>query len=315
MSVPDRRAKLDRDHPGLSVRRQCALLGIARSGAYRRPRPANDNELALMRRLDELFLRWPFLGSRRMAGLLSADGAPVNRKRVQRLMRRMGIAALGPKPRTSKSAPGRRIYPYLLRDLVIDRPNQVWCSDISYLPMGRGFLYVVAIMDWYSRAVLAWRLSNTMDTSFCVAALEEALARFGRPEIFNTDQGAQFTASAFTEVLSAAGIRISMDGRGRWMDNVFIERLWRSLKYEDVYLKGYADGREARAGIASWMYFYNHQRLHMALGNRAPMEVWREAMVGVLPPMAVDMTLPLRSNLDNADALPTSPQPQQQQAA
>jgi putative transposase len=256
MSVPDRKALLMRDRDGLSVRRQCRLLGIARSGVYRRPRAANDNDLALMRRIDELFTQWPFLGSRRLARMLREEGQAINRKRVQRLMRQMGIAALGPKPRTTKRAPGHKVFPYL-RGMTIDRPNQVWAADITYLPIGRGFLYLVAIMDWASRAVLAWRLSNTMDVSFCVEALEEALARFGRPEIFNTDQGSQFTSAAFTGVLAAAGVRISMDGRGRWMDNVFIERLWRSLKYEDIYLKGYADGREAKAGIATWIAFYN----------------------------------------------------------
>ena len=258
MSAPDRRAKLDRDHRHLSVRRQCAMLGIARSGVYRLPRPANDDDLTLLRRIDELFTRWPFLGSRRMTAMLRAEGQAINRKRVQRLMRRMGIAALGPKPRTTKPAPGHTIFPYLLRDMTVERPNQVWAADITYLPVGRGFLYLVAVMDWSSRAVLAWRLSNTMDVSFCVSALEEALTRFGTPEIFNTDQGSQFTSAAFTGVLTAAGIRISMDGRGRWMDNVFIERLWRSLKHEEVYLKGYADGRDAKAGITDWMVFYNH---------------------------------------------------------
>jgi putative transposase len=256
MSTPDRRALLDRDHATLSIRRQCALLGLARSGVYRSRCPANDNDLALMRRLDELFTAWPFLGSRRMTAMLRAEEQVINRKRVQRLMRRMGIAALGPKPRTTKPAPGHQIFPYLLRGMVIDRPNQVWAADITYIPLGRGFLYLVAIIDWASRAVLSWRLSNTMDVSFCVAALEEALARFGTPAIFNTDQGSQFTSAAFTGTLAAAGVRISMDGRGRWMDNVFIERLWRSLKHEDVYLKGYADGREARAGIADWITFY-----------------------------------------------------------
>ena len=241
--------------------------------------------------------------------MLRAEGVPINRKRVQRLMRLMGIAALGPKPRTTKPAPGHKIFPYLLRDLTIDRPNQVWAADITYIPIGRGFLYLVAIIDWASRAVLAWRLSNTMDVSFCVEALEEALARFGKPEIFNTDQGSQFTSDAFTGALAAAGIRISMDGRGRWMDNVFIERLWRSLKYEDVYLKGYADGREAKAGIADWIAFYNSRRPHQALGNRTPMAVWRDGVTGALGDKAVDMTL----RLDNAGALPTCPQPQQQQ--
>lgn len=306
MSVPDRRALLDHDHERISVRRQCRLLGIARSGVYRERRPANDNDLGLMRRIDELFTSWPFLGSRRLARMLREEGHSINRKRVQRLMRQMGIAALGPKPRTTKPAPGHKVYPYLLRGMTIDRPNQVWAADITYIPIGRGFLYLVAIMDWASRAVLAWRLSNTMDSSFCVEALEEALARFGTPEIFNTDQGAQFTSTAFTGVLLGAGVRISMDGRGRWMDNVFIERLWRSLKYEDIYLKGYADGHEAKAGVAAWVAFYNGRRPHMALGHRTPMVVWREGTTGCIDGSAVDMTL----RLDNAGALPTCPQPQ-----
>ena len=306
MSAPDRRRLVDRKPGELSIRRQCELLGIARSGVYRPPVPANDNDLALMRRIDELFTAWPFLGSRRMTAMLRAEGQAVNRKRVQRLMRKMGIAALGPKPRTTKPAPGHKIYPYLLRGLAIERPNQVWCADITYIPIGRGFLYLVAIMDWASRAVLSWRMSNTMDTSFCVAALEEALARFGRPDIFNTDQGSQFTSAAFTGVLIAAGMRISMDGRGRWMDNVFIERLWRSLKHEAIYLKGYADGREAYSGIAAWFAFYNTGRPHQALGNRTPMAVWREGTTGSLGDKAVDM-------MDNARALPTCPQSQQQQ--
>jgi putative transposase len=246
-----------------------------------------------------------------MTAMLRAEGEVVNRKRVQRLMRRMGIAALGPKPRTTKPAPGHTIYPYLLRDMTVERPNQVWAADITYLPVGHGFLYLVAVMDWSSRAVLAWRLSNTMDVSFCVSALEEALTRFGTPEIFNTDQGSQFTSAAFTGTLAAAGIRISMDGRGRWMDNVFIERLWRSLKYEEVYLKGYADGRDAKAGITDWMVFYNHSRPHQALANRTPMAVWRDGVTGALGEKAVDMTL----RLDNARALPTYPQPPQQQQA
>jgi putative transposase len=307
MSAPDRRALVDRGD-ALSIRKQCVLLGVARSGVYRRPRPANDDDLSLMRRIDELFTAWPFLGSRRMAAMLRAEGHAVNRKHVQRLMRRMGLAALGPKPRTTKPMPGHRIFPYLLRNLAIDRPNQAWAADITYVPIGRGFLYLVAVIDWASRAVLAWRLSNTMDVSFCVSALEEALARFGKPEIFNTDQGSQFTSAAFTGTLAAADIRISMDGRGRWMDNVFIERLWRSLKYEDVYLKGYADGREARAGISAWIAFYNTRRPHQALGNRTPMAIWRDGVTGALGEKAVDMTL----RLDNAGALPTCPQPQQQ---
>jgi putative transposase len=223
----------------------------------------------------------------------------VNRKRVQRLMRRMGIAALGPKPRTTKPASGHRIFPYLLRNMRIDCPNQVWAADISYIPIGRGFLYLVAVIDWASRAVLSWRLSNTMDVSFCVAALDEALARFGRPDVFNTDQGSQFTSDVFTGRLASAGVKISMDGRGRWMDNVFIERLWRSLKYEDVYLKGYADGREARNGIGAWIAFYNSRRPHQALAGKTRMAVWRDGTTGALASNAVDMTL----RLDNAHAL------------
>jgi len=309
MSMPDRRALLERDRREPSIRRQCRLLWLARSSVYRRARSATEDDLALMRRIDELFTAFPFLGSRRMARMLGTEAAPINRKRMQRLMRKMGIAALGPKPRTTKPQPGHKIFPYLLRNMTIERPNQVWAADITYIPIGRGFLYLVAVMDWASRAVLSWRLSNTMDVSFCVSALEDALARFGRPEIFNTDQGSQFTSAAFTGTLAKAEIRISMDGRGRWMDNVFIERLWRSLKYEDIYLKGYADGREARAGIASWIAFYNGRRPHQALSNRTPMAVWRAGKFGVLEEAAVDMTL----RLDNACALPTCPHPQQQQ--
>jgi len=305
MSKPDREAMLDRDHKGLSIRRQCQLLSLCRSSVYRPRRVADEDDLALMRRLDELYTAHPFLGSRRMTAMLRAEGLSINRKRVQRLMRRMGIEALGPKPRTTKPAAAHKIYPYLLRDMPIERPNQVWAADITYIPIGTGFLYLVAVIDWASRAVLAWRLSNTMDSSFCVDALEEALARFGQPEILNTDQGSQFTGTAFTGVLAAAGIRISMDGRGRWMDNVFIERLWRSLKYEEVYLKGYADGHEARAGIGSWIRFYNGRRPHQALGNRPPMTVWRAGVTGPIGPNAVDM-------MDNARALPTCQQPQHQ---
>jgi putative transposase len=291
MSTPDRRAKLDRGHPKLSVRRQCALLGLWRSGVYRQPEPSKESDCALMRRIDALYTERPFYGSRRIAFELKA-----NRKRVQRLMRLMGIEALGPKPATSKPQPGHRIYPYLLRNVTIEKPNQVWATDITYVPIGDGFLYLVAIMDWASRAVLSWRLSNTMDVSFCVLALEDALARFGRPEIFNSDQGSQFTGQAFTAVLEKAGVQISMDGRGRCMDNIFIERLWRSLKHEDIYLKHYADGREAGAGIAKWIAFYNGSRPHQALGYKTPMAVWREGTIGPLGKDAVDMTL----RLDNA---------------
>jgi putative transposase len=232
MSRPDLLAMVVRGHAAVSVRRQCALLGVARAGVYRPTRAPGPEDLALMRRLDALYLEAPFFGSRRMVEALRRDGVRVGRHRVRRLMRRMGLEALAPKPGTSRPAPGHRIYPYRLRGLTIERPNQV-----SYIPMARGFLYLVAIIDWFSRAVLAWRLSNTMDAMFCVEVLEMALARFGEPEIFNTDQGAQFTSAFFTGRLEAAGIAISMDGRGRWLDNVFIERLWRSLKYEEGLLR------------------------------------------------------------------------------
>jgi putative transposase len=309
MSRPDRIAMIDCD-TALSLRRQCTLLSVARSGVYRPPREPDADDLALMRRIDELYLEMPFYGSRRMTLALVAEGQAVNRKRVQRLMRLMGLEAMVPRPGTSRPAPQHKVYPYLLRGLAITRPNQVWAADITYIPMARGFLYLVAIMDWASRAVLAWRLSNTLDTAFCLEALDEALARHGRPEIFNTDQGAQFTSAAFTGRLDEAGIAISMDGRGRWLDNVFpafagTSRLWRSLKYEEVHLKAYADGREARAGIGWWMGFYNERRPHQALGNRTPMRFRRDRG------RAVDM--PLR--LDNAGALPTCPQPQPQQQA
>jgi putative transposase len=308
MSAPARRAKVERTGAELSVRRQCALLNVARSGVYRpRPEPSAD-DLALMRRIDELYLEKPFYGSRRMTFDLNEERRGVNRKRVQRLMRLMGLEGLVPRPRTGQAAPGNKIYPYLLRGVAITEPSHVWASDITYIPMAKGFLYLVAIIDWASRAVLAWRLSNTMDSAFCVEALEEALQKYGKPRIFNTDQGAQFTSAAFTGRLEAARIAISMDGRGRFMDNIFIERLWRSIKYEEVHLKAYADGREARLGIGQWMEFYNHRRPHQSMNNQRPMNVWRDGMTRVeRPAEAVDM--PLR--LDNANALPTYPQQRQ----
>ena len=310
MSIPERRAMVERPAEDLSVRRQCALLNLARSGVYR-PRPVVEaDDLALMRRIDELHLELPFYGSRRMMFELNKEGRGVNRKRVQRLMRVMGIEALVPHPGTSKAAPGHKLYPYLLRGLAIGEPNHVWAADITYIPMAHGFLYLVAIIDWASRAVLAWRLSNTMDTSFCLAALEEALARYGRPKIFNTDQGAQFTSAAFTGRLEAAGVAISMDGRGRFMDNIFIERLWRSIKYEEIHLKAYADGREARAGIGNWMIFYNVRRPHQAMNNQTPMAVWRAGM-DKIEAAAATVDMPLR--LDNANALPAYPQQKQKQ--
>jgi putative transposase len=308
MSAPARRAKVERTAEDLSVRRQCALLNVARSGVYRPKPETSADDLALMRRIDELYLEKPFYGSRRMTFDLNEEGRGVNRKRVQRLMRLMGLEGLVPRPGTSRAAPGNKIYPYLLRGVSITEPNHVWASDITYIPMASGFLYLVAIIDWASRAVLAWRLSNTMDSAFCVEALEEALRRYGKPRIFNTDQGAQFTSAAFTGKLEAAGIAISMDGRGRFMDNIFIERLWRSIKYEEIHLKAYADGREARDGIGRWMDFYNHRRPHQSMNNQRPMNVWRDGMdERERPAGAVDM--PLR--LDNANALPTYPQQRQ----
>ena len=325
MSSPDRKAMLDRAHPNLSIRRQCVLVDVTRSGFYR-PAPANDDDdLALMRRLDELYMKHPFLGSRRMAQMLSTPERRINRKRTRRLMRQMGLVALGPKRNTSKPEPAHKKYPYLLRNLAIYRPNHVWAADITYIPNGRGTLYLVAIIDWASRAVLAWRLSNTMDVAFCLGALDEALARFGKPEVFNTDHpfmvcrqtivgqgGSQFTSAEFTGRLERAGIRISMDGRGRWMDNVFIERLWRSLKYEDIYLKGYADAREARLGIRDWIGFYNHERLHQALAHRTPMALYRQGIAAQAITGPVDMTLRVPRSLDNATALPTCPPAQKQ---
>jgi putative transposase len=258
----------------LPVTAQCGLLEIARSTVYYQPRPVPERDLALMRRIDEIHLERPFLGSRRIVDALAEDGILVNRKHVQRLMRIMGLVALYPKRRTSVPAAGHTTYPYLLRGLVIDRPNQVWCADVTYLPMAHGFLYLVAVMDWYSRKVLSWRVSNTMDTTFCLQALTEALGTYAAPEIFNTDQGSQFTSAAFTGVLAAAEVRISMDGRGRWRDNVFIERLWRSVKYEEVYLHAYDDGVQARAGLRAYFEYYNTQRRHQALERQTPNAVY-----------------------------------------
>ena len=310
MSAPNRRAMVERPGNDLSVRRQCVLLSLTRSGVYRSKPVAGADDLAVMRRIDQLHLELPFYGSRRMTFELNKEGRGVNRKRVRRLMRVMGIEALVPRPGTSKAAPGHKIYPYLLRGLKIVEPNHVWAADVTYIPMACGFLYLVAIIDWASRAVLAWRLSNTNDASFCAAALEEALLRFGKPRIFNTDQGSTFTAEAFTSKLVTAGVEISMDGRGRFMDNIFIERLWRSIKYEEVHLKAYADGCEARSGISSWMTFYNFRRPHQAMNNQMPMAVWRAGMDKIeAAAKAVDM--PLR--LDNANALPTYPQLRQKQ--
>lgn len=275
MSRARRRALIDRTHPcRLSLVRQCALTGISRASVYGERRGESEETLALMRRIDEQYLKTPWYGSRQMVRQLAREGLKVNRKRVQRLMRKMGLVAIAPAPGTSRPAPGHPVYPYLLRGLAIERSNQVWATDITYIPMAHGFLYLVAIMDWHSRRVLAWRLSNTLDTAFCREALDEALARFPAPDIFNTDQGAQFTASEWTDVLKAHAIRISMDGRGRWMDNVFVERLWRSLKYECVYLNAFETPREAREGIGRWIAYYNEERPHSSLDGFTPNEVY-----------------------------------------
>lgn len=265
---------IDPHHETLPVARQCALIGLARSTLYYKPINDNADDLVLKELIDRAFLDHPTYGSRRMTAVLRRAGHPVNRKRVRRLMREIGLRVIWQRPNTSKPDPEHRIFPYLLRGVTIDRPNQVWCADVTYIPMPKGFLYLVAVMDWHSRKVLSWRLSNTLHADFCVEALEEALARYGRPAIFNTDQGSQFTSAAFTGVLETAGVRISMDGKGRCLDNVFIERLWRSLKYEDVYLRAYATGSEARLGIGRWIDGYNARRPHQALAYRTPDEVY-----------------------------------------
>lgn len=264
------RRRLVAPNAEVSLRRQCELLGISRSGVYYVPVEPDAEELELMRQIDELHLEYPFYGSRSVGRELRGRGCPVNRKRVQRLMRLMGLESVAPKPDTSSPDKEHPVYPYLLRGLTISRANQVWATDITYIPLARGYAYLVAIMDWHTRRVLSWRLSNTMDPSFCVEAVQEALSRFGRPEIFNTDQGSQFTSKDFTEVLLGAGVKISMDGKGRCLDNVFVERLWRSLKYEEIYIKAYADLVEARVGIGRYFAFYNTLRRHQALGHQTP---------------------------------------------
>jgi putative transposase len=270
------RPLVDRGHPEISVRRQCELLGVSRSGLYYEPLGESEENLLLMRLLDEQYTRTPFYGSRRMTQWLATVGHEVNRKRVSRLMELMGVEAAYPKPRLSQPAEGHRIYPYLLRGTTVERVNQVWSTDITYIRMAQGFLYLVAIMDWFSRFVLSWSLSLTMEVGFCVEALRRALRR-ARPDIFNSDQGSQFTSEKFTGELAGRQIAISMDGRGRCMDNIFVERLWRSLKYEEVYLKDYASVTEARAGIAHYFQFYNHERLHQSLDYRTPAAIWGRA--------------------------------------
>jgi len=265
-------------HPVLSVGKQCALLSISRSSFYYTPKGESEMNLTLMRQIDEQFLETPFFGVRQMTWHLKNGGYPVNEKRIRRLMRLMGLMPIYQKPNTSRPAKGHKTWPYLLRGLPVERPNQVWAADITYLPMRRGFLYLVAIMDWFTRKVLAWRISNTLEADFCVEALNEAVHKFGSPEILNTDQGSQFTSFAWTDRLRRMGVRISMDGKGRFLDNIFVERLWRTLKYECVYLHAWETGSQARAAIRKWMEFYNGTRPHSALGGKPPAVVYWQAI-------------------------------------
>jgi putative transposase len=265
------------DHPELSLVRQCQLLGIARSSFYYQPQSVSEEELTLLRILDQQYLETPFYGSRRMMVVLRQQGYIVNRKRVQRLMRCLGIEAIYPKPRLSQAVREHQVYPYLLRNLAITQANQVWCTDITYLPVLKGHFYLVAIMDWYSRHVLCWQISNTLDVDFCLYALQMAIAGYGVPEIFNSDQGSQFTSNAFTGCLKGAGVKISMDGRGRYLDNIFIERLWRSLKYELIYLKAFEDGIHLNQEVSKWFNWYNQERPHQSLGYRTPQEIYDES--------------------------------------
>jgi len=264
---------IDREHD-LPITKQAEAVNISRGSIYYLPRPVSAADLALMRRIDELHLEFPFAGSRMLRGLLSAEGCKIGRRHVKTLMKRMGIEALYRRPRTTKPEPGHKIYPYLLRGMAITRPNQVWAMDITYIPMARGFVYLTVVLDWFSRRVLSWRLSITMEAAFCVEALEDALARHGKPDIFNTDQGSQFTGSAFTGVLANNGVAISMDGKGAWRDNVFVERLWRSVKYEEVYLWAYDNVSEAHASIGRYLDFYNRRRPHSSLDDATPNQAY-----------------------------------------
>jgi putative transposase len=268
---------IDRSHK-LSLTQQAALLGISRGSVYYEPVPVSAEDLALMRRIDELHLEFPFAGSRMLRGLLAAEGSKIGRRHIATLMRRMGIEAIYRRPNTSKPAPGHRIYPYLLRGLSIERPNQVWAIDITYIPMARGFVYLAAVMDWFARRILAWRLSNTMEASFCIDAVEAALTQYGSPQIFNTDQGSQFTSAEFTSLLISNGIEISMDGKGAWRDNVFVERFWRTIKYEEVYLHAYDSVAEARQSIGRYLAFYNARRPHTALDQHTPDQAYFEPL-------------------------------------
>ncbi|HBU9491971.1 TPA: IS3-like element ISKpn11 family transposase [Klebsiella pneumoniae] len=279
--IAGRKEMIDRTHK-LSAARQARLLGFSRGSVYYSPRQVSDGDLDLMRRIDELHLDYPFAGSRMLQGLLRGEGTEVGRLHVATLMKKMGIEAIYRRPNTSKPAPGHKIYPYLLRKLAVTRPNQVWAMDITYVPMARGFVYLCAVVDWFSRRVLSWRLSITMEADFCIEAVEDALARYGKPEIFNTDQGSQFTSIDFTAVLKKAEIAISMDGKGAWRDNVFVERLWRSIKYEEVYLHAYKTVSEARAGIGRYLAFYNSRRPHSSLDRQTPDQAYFNALAPMM---------------------------------
>ena len=271
---------IDRNH-NLSLIRQARLLNISRGSVYYLPRTVSTSDLALQRRIDELHLNYPFAGARMLQGLLIGEGHTVGRLHVSTLMKRMGIAAIYRRPNTSKPAPGHKIYPYLLRKLPITKPNQVWATDITYIPMAKGFVYLVAVIDWFSRKVLSWKLSISLDTAFCIEAIEEALARYGKPEIFNTDQGSQFTSMAFTQVLIQNDIKISMDGKGAWRDNVVVERVWKSVKYEEVYLRAYANVSEARTSLGRYLNFYNTKRPHSSLDRQTPDRAYFNALLPI----------------------------------
>jgi putative transposase len=274
---------IEADHPRLSVTRQCDLLGLPRASYYHRPKPVAEENLRLMRLIDETYLAYPFFGSRQMTRWLRRQGEKVNRKRVRRLMRELGLEVIYQKPNLSRAQAGQRVYPYLLRDLAVTRPNQVWATDITYVPVVGGFAYLCAVIDWHSRCVLAWELSNTLDASFCVLAVQRALAAHGTPEIFNTDQGCQFTSSEFTQPLLARGVKLSMDGKGRCLDNVFVERLWRSVKYEEIYLKSYRSLVDAHAQLDTYFRFYNERRPHSVFDGATPGEIYRATL-----PLAVN---------------------------
>ncbi|WP_170253628.1 MULTISPECIES: IS3 family transposase [Alphaproteobacteria] len=279
--IAGRKEMIDRSHK-LSVARQAKLLGFSRGSVYYSPRPVSDDDLALMRRIDEWHLEYPFAGSRMLQWLLRGEGLNAGRLHVATLMKKMGIEAIYRRPSTSKPAPGHKVYPYLLRKLAVTRPNQVWAMDLTYIPMARGFVYLCSVVDWFSRKVLSWRLSITMEADFCIEAVEEALARYGKPDIFNTDQGSQFTSVDFTAVLKKEEIAISMDGKGSWRDNVFVERLWRSIKYEEVYLHAYKTVSEARAGIGRYLIFYNTRRPHSSLDRQTPDQAYFNALAPMM---------------------------------